>query len=271
MKTITFLLTLILILNLNAQNHKQEWNFYFCQVDGKEASIYLDLGLINVAPVPEMDHLFWVSIKMNNPRTDGMSSREESSKLWEIEDFIVEQLVSNHQVIYVGRLTSNNCRDLFFYLGKDKLVEKTLSTSFLKFPEYKFDHGINENDNWDLYLDFLFPDPETYQSIMNRRVLDYMEEQGDQLTQERQVDHWIYFKTESGRDEFEKEVVKRNFKITSRSFVEDTQDLKYQLVISRIDKISLNEIDAYTIELWKLAIKYNGDYDGWEAPLIVDK
>jgi uncharacterized protein (TIGR01619 family) len=267
----TILLTILIAINLKAQNHKEEWDFYMLNVDDKIASIYLDLGLKSVAPISGKGNIFWVSINMNNPREDGLSSQEESGKLWEIEDLIVEKINSNHDVVYVGRLTNNNHRDIYFYFGEDKLIDKTLSDCMVKFPNYEYDFGIKENDKWESYFNFLYPSSISYQSIMNRRVLDYMEEQGDKLEKERQVDHWIYFKSEKERSQYEIEVQKKGFKITSKNSDSENGEIKYQLVISREDKVSRNEIDSFTIELWEMANKLNGDYDGWEAPLIIEK
>ncbi len=255
---------------MKAQSHKEEWDFYMLNVDDKIASIYLDLGLKDVVPISGKENIFWISIKMNNPREDGLSSQEESKQLWEIEDLIVERIKSNHNVIYVGRLTNNNHRDIYFYFGEDKLIDKTLSGCMVRFPNYEYDFGIKENDKWESYFNFLYPSPMSYQSIMNRRVLDYMEEQGDKLEKERQVDHWIYFKSENERNQYEIEVQKIGFKVTGKNSYSENGEFKYQLVISREDKVSRNEIDNFTIDLWKLANKLNGDYDGWEAPLIIE-
>ena len=268
---IAVLITILTTLNLSAQNHQKEWDFYMLNVDDKIASIYLDLGLKNIAPISGKENIFWISIKMNNPRENGLSSQNESSKLWEIEDSIEEQINSKHDVIYAGRLTNNNHRDIYFYFGDDKLIDKTLSDCMVRFPNYEYDFGIKENDKWESYLNFLYPSPMAYQSIMNRRVLESLKESGDTLEKERQVEHWIYFKTEKERSQYEIEVQKRDFKITDKDVDNENNEFKYKLVISREDKVTWNEINKCTIELWELANNLNGDYDGWETSVIIEK
>ena len=270
MKTVSFLLIFLIAINLKAQNHKEEWDFYMLNVDDKIGSIYLDMGLKSIAPISGKDNIFWVSIKMNNPREDGMSSNEESTKLWEIEEVIVEQISADFDVIYVGRLTNDNHRDFYFYFGDDQFIDKSLSRAMVRFPDYEYDFGVKENDKWESYFNFLYPSPRSYQSIMNRRVLDHMEERGDQLEDARPVDHWIYFKTAGDRKEFETEVKKLGFKIKDTSLGKEETAYRYKLVVSREDKISSNEIDTYTVQLWELANDLNGDYDGWETQLIIE-
>ena len=252
---------------LNAQDHKEEWGFYFCWVDNRPGSIYLDLGLKEIAPIKGKGNIFWVSIPMNDLREDGMSSQEESSKLWEIEDLLVKGMTDNHDVIFAGRLTNNGTRDFYFYFGEEILIDRTVSEVMIKFPNYEYNFGIKENDNWESYFNFLYPAPRDYQSIMNRRVLEQLEKNGDALTEARLVDHWIYFNSEIDRERFGVEVLMRNFQIKDESIGENVE-YQYKLVISREDKVGWNEIDEYTIGLWELANEFNGDYGGWGSPVI---
>jgi uncharacterized protein (TIGR01619 family) len=271
MKTKLLLITIIAAIKMNAQNHTEEWDFYFCRVDDKPASIYLDLGLKEVAPVKDKGNIFWVSIQMNNPKEDGLSSSEESDFLWEIEDQLIASINLKHAAVYAGRLTHNGARDYYFYFGDEVLMDKTVSDVMVNFPAYEYDFGIKENDNWDSYFNFLYPSPRDYQSIMNRRVLTQLEKNGDKLTESREVDHWIFFKSDADRKMFEDEVLKRNFRIKVKDFSKEYGENPYKLVITRGDKVGWKDIDKYTIELWELANQFHGDYDGWECPIIIEK
>lgn len=57
-------------------SHEEDWDFYFSNVNDIIGSFYLDLGLSKIAPVKDKQHLVWISIKMNNPSEDGLSSNE---------------------------------------------------------------------------------------------------------------------------------------------------------------------------------------------------
>src|SRR5207253_743859 len=92
-------------------SHEEDWDFYFSNVDDIVGSFYIDLGLSKIAPVADKPNLIWISLKMNNPREDGLSSSEEFDTLSSIEDRLQEFILKNHSAIYAGRLTSNNNRD----------------------------------------------------------------------------------------------------------------------------------------------------------------
>jgi len=246
-------------------SYKADWDFYFSNVDDVIGSFYVDLGLSKIAPVKGKSNLVWVSLKMNNPRGDGLSSAEEFQTLSAIEDRLQLIILKSHSAIYAGRLTSNNKRDFYFYLGDPTHYDETISEALTAFPSYTYDFGIKEDVAWSSYTEFLFPDPRQFQSIQNRRVVDNLERNGDTLTKERPVDHWIYFKTDSDRADFLKKIEPLKFDLVSSNEKASFGDFPYKLHISRIDNVDLDSVNDYVLGLWEFANECHGDYDGWET------
>lgn len=247
--------------------HQEEWEFYFSNVNDKLGSIFVDLGLRKVAPLTDKPNVVWVSIKMNNPGEDGLSSQEESAILGEIEDTLVDKVTSRHNSIYVGRLTSAGNRDLYFYFGDTTLYDKTISEIMVAYPKYQFDYGAKEDNEWGGYFDFLYPLPQQIQSIQNRRVIDQLEKGGDNFTKSREVFHWIYFKTDSDREKFLEKIKNDNFTIVDKGCDKSWGEFSYSLQIKRVDKVDQSSVDDYVIYLWKLADEIGGNYDGWETSI----
>lgn len=246
-------------------SHEEDWDFYFSNVDDILGSLYVDLGLAKVAPLADKPNLVWISVNMNNPREDGLSSNEEFDTLSAIEDRLQEFINSKHYSIYAGRLTTDGRRDFYFYMGDTTLYDKTISESMVAFPNYTFDYGIKEDNQWEQYLNFLYPNPRQFQSIQNRRVVDNLEENGDPLIKERQVDHWIYFNTKEDRERFLTKIKDEGFKIINQDFDSESSDRPYSLHIARVDKVDIDSVNDYILNLWELAEACNGDYDGWET------
>jgi hypothetical protein len=71
------------------------WDFYFCRVDDKPASIFLDLDIEQQAPISDLAHISYVRLRMNAPRPDGFSSQEESETLNAIEDVLSAGLTAD--------------------------------------------------------------------------------------------------------------------------------------------------------------------------------
>ena len=166
--------------------HSEEWEFYFKNLDNKVASIYVDLGFHKIAPIKDQPNVVWVSIKMNNPSEDGLSSNKESNQLFKIEDALVDKLKARFNSIYVGRVTSTGIRKLYFYFGDTLNYNKVISEAISIFPKYHFDFGSKEDKEWSNYLDSLYPNPRQFQRITNRRVVEQLEKGGDKLIKARE-------------------------------------------------------------------------------------
>ena len=252
------------------EDYKSEWDFYVSNVDNKLSSLFVDLGLYKVAPIENKSNFIWVSVKMNLASQDGLSSSRESEILSKIEDNLVRNINSKFYSTYVGSLTSNGYRDFYFYVGDTTFYEKVLSEFSRTYPDYEIAYGLKTDENWSGYFNFLYPTPQQFQSIQNRRVIDYLERNGDKLTKMREVDHWIYFKTKRDRDLFLKKIMFDGFTVVTQDHDKKSGGLPYKLHIKRIDKVDWNSVDAYVIYLWKLANEYDGVYDGWETSIETD-
>jgi uncharacterized protein (TIGR01619 family) len=248
-------------------NHVEDWDFYMSNVDGVIGSIYIDLGLIKIAPIADKINLVWVSIGMQNPREDGLSSNDESEQLYTIEDSIVDNITKKHNAIFVGRLTSDGKRQFYFYFDGLGDYEKTITKSMSKYPSYQFDYGSKEDKEWDGYLNFLYPLPNQYQMIMNGRVIRNLEQEGDILSKERMVDHFVYFDIEKDMQNYIEEIKKQNFEVIENHRDEEN---KYVLHIGRIDKVDFQSVNEYVLYLWELANEHNGQYDGWGCTIRKD-
>jgi len=249
-------------------DYQPDWAFYFSNVDDNLSSIATDLNLINIAPVNGQDNVVYISIKMPNPREDGLSSNEDSDDLWKIEDEIIKAFESNNlNYTFAGRLTSNGFRDLYFFGENPNSMEKQVFSSMTAFPKFEFDFGHKPDKEWSGYFDFLYPLPRQMQVVQNRRVLEQLEKGGDDLTKPREVFHWIYFKTQNELNQFENFTDILGFETKNKGETESSSGYKFVISVSRVDKVGYDEIDNYTLELWEKAQELNGDYDGWETSI----
>ena len=244
------------------KKYPEEWNFYMTNVENKQASIYINLGLHKHIPIIEKPNLSWIAIKLNNPNNNGLTTDEESKILFEIEDEILEK-INNTNSIYIGRLTSDGFRDFYFYSNDVKEFHNDAQKIANKYINYEFSIDSKGDKNWSGYLD-IYPNEMDFQSISNRDVLENLEKNGDNLSKTREVFHWIYFKNENDRKKYIDIVKKENFEVVNENY-HKKEKLPFSVQIKRIDKVGYGDIDEYTLYLWKLAKENNGDYDGWET------
>jgi len=246
-----------------------DWDFYFCRVDNRPASIFVDLGAAKDAPLGAYPVMSYVSLTMQNPRQDGLSSSEEFEALKSIEDHLDGELTSGRSAVYVGRNTSNGCRDFYFYCTDQLDWVTRVAESMRPFPGYTYKSSSRPDPEWRTYFDFLFPGDREMQSIQNRRVCESLQRQGDPLTQAREIDHWAYFPNRDARARFVKAATALGHMLRQEHDPQDDDD-QFGAQVYRTDIPSLDGIDAVTWPLFNAAKEAGGEYDGWETVVMTE-
>jgi uncharacterized protein (TIGR01619 family) len=252
------------------ENQQEDWAVYFCTVDEDEiGSVLVDLSFANVAPIESKSQLITITTFMNSPTEDGFSSNEENDLLNQIEDYFINLIVEEFDAVYVGRLKHGGKILSYFYSGKTEKVQNTIDKVEQKFPKYRFEQSSKEEKDWRAYFEVLYPSPFEMQVIQNGRVIENLEEHGDKLEKERQVDHWIYFKSETDRENFIDSIKENGFEIVEKE-TSSIGDSPFSLQLARVDKADYESVNEYVMYLWQEAQKFNGDYDGWETFVVKD-
>jgi regulator of RNase E activity RraB len=244
----------------------RDWDFYFCRVDDKPASVFVDLGVVQEV-VAKFPHMAYMRVYLRIPRPDGLSSREEFESLTAIEGALESPLTSSKTTVYIGRNTSDGCRDFYCYTNKPQDWGRFVDSLMRSFPGYEFDYDTREDPEWKTYFGFLYPSEEDRERIQNRRTCESLEKNGDTLDRAREIDHWIYFCDENLASCFFQKASELGFRERTRSKQEGEEE-KYIVQIFRIDTPSFDNIDSVTLPLFRLAKEYGGSYDGWETQVV---
>ena len=248
----------------------EHWAAYFCNVNNKLASIFLDLDLHNTVPDAGRSWLLWVWVYFKQPRPDGLSSSEEFATLCAIEDKLNAAIRQGCEATLAGRITTQGRREFYYYGPNPDAFQSTVAKSMGSFDAYEFDQGTQHDPQWNQYLNVLYPSPDDLQRILNQEVLNVMEKEGDQPEAQREVLHWSYFPTESNRSDFKNAVQVRGYIIDSESHHPDG-DNPYGICYGKIQQSTAKAIDESVLDLAKLSERFQGEYDGWEAQVMADE
>jgi uncharacterized protein (TIGR01619 family) len=243
------------------------WKPYLCEVNNKVASIFVNLGLRNSAPVMSKPWLLWMWVHFQTPRADGLSDGKEAPTLYKIEDALNLCVSRICRAIPCGRITTEGRREFYFYGETKDGFRKAVGDAMTGFEGYKFDLGEQKDLLWEQYLNVLYPSPEDLERIANMDLLDVLAEQGDIHTVAREVHHWMYFRSESSRSSFRDAVTGAGFRIVSESIVEGNLP-PFCIVVARVQAIEQKLIDETVLELLRLVQRFEGEYAGWETQVV---
>lgn len=248
--------------------YEQDWDVYFCYLKDAPAFISVDLGYFDVAPFPDKPYLIEVAAGLLTTTADGFPENEEWEKLEEIEDTLVSSFEEKLDAAFVGKTLHNGSRGLYFYSGDTLLVEQMIDELRQHFPDYTFEHQIQEDPTWEVYFEYLYPDEESLLRIQNNKMLRLLEEQGDQPFVPRQISYTLYFRTKSDRAAVVKEVTKNDFVVEEESESAEDPETPYRLVLNRESRADEETIYLVTEMLQQLALQHDGEFDGWETQVV---
>jgi uncharacterized protein (TIGR01619 family) len=244
----------------------ENWKPYLCNVNGKIASIFVNLGLWGSAPIASKPLLLWTWIYFKTPRPDGLSDNKEAPTLYKIEDALNSCVSRACRAMPCGRITTEGRREFYFYGETKDGFPHAVEAALKSFDGYKWDLGDREDPRWDQYFDVLYPSPEDLQRIANMDLLEVLVEKGDVLSVPREVRHWLYFRSESSRTLFRDAAAALGYRIASESSAKG--DLPFGIEVTRTQAIEQSSIDTTVIELLDLSQRFDGEYDGWETPVV---
>lgn len=240
------------------------WNFYSLLVDEEPASIFLDMGIAQTAPVAAYGHRACLRLVMREPREDGLSSAIEFDALVGLEDAVTSQIVADCPSLYVGRNTSGGHRDFYFYVSDPRLFEHAARRAMLRFPHYEFELHIKLDPEWDAYFNFLYPSPAQRQQMADTALIDQLGKHGDRSDQPRQIDHFALFPDETTRTAFATVIAAKGYIIDGSQ--PKSGDAKAGLEFSHVG--APNDMYDKSRELQALAAENGGEYDGWACAVV---
>ena len=196
-----------------------------------------------------------------------MVKKEEETELWKIEDALMLAFYQNQlNFFFAGQITTKSRRTFYFYTDNTASMEQHISEIMKQYPTYVYELERKKDASQQVYFDVLYPPEKQMQQIKNKKVLNVLTENGDDLGKERAVSHWIYFREMKNLEHFEIFCQSLGFEtLVKEKEVTEDENYAYKLIISRTDKVSFDMINDYTLQLWEKANQLNGIYDGWET------
>lgn len=250
-----------------------KWDFYQCRLNGKPASIYLDMGLKKSAPRPKLHALLVVRVFLRYPDPgNGMSTDAEYEVLVAIEDQLAQALKEDVGAVYVGRITTDGRREFFFYSPGAGDFGSIARAALSAFPGYRIEAWGQADPGWKQYLAVLYPRGQSLRWITDKALIEALAARGDQGDVARPIRHVSYFPSASERAGFTGAIENAGFTVsglpeTGRAADPRPYGVAYQLSQSA----SLAVVSATTGLLTQLSEKNGGTYDGWECEVVGGK
>lgn len=241
------------------------WVFYPCSMGDEMAVIYVNMSAadsIETAPIG----LAILCLTFKSPRPNGSPSQEEFEPINAVEDRIIADSKAKGDW-YVGCVTVGGDRFFYVYTAREESSWNAFIKELSADSGYEIELTYRDDPEYNGYYEDLYPTEDDWQVIKDLRVIEVLSNQGDDLTQPRKVDHWVYFEDKASSADFVAWA-------ESDRFTEDTKeshatdDGRYCVRLFHQGSMEIDDISSHTIALRQKAAEYGGDYDGWETDVL---
>ena len=265
-----FLVIALLMLSCEHSEDDGNWDVYLADYEGYPGSITYNVDLVESEATKTLRFIVITGVTYSKCTEDGFPEDDAFEELYAISDAIgttISKLTSSE---LAGTFTYQCERADYIYVsdtsGIRVALEELYAEDFTGYPPYI---NIMEDEYWEAYYDFLYPNVETQESRSNEAVLKQLRTAGDNLETERVIDHWFYFADTVYRNAFEVFAISEGFKIVEKDTDPDGEE-PHMLHVSRIDFVMPTAINILNMELKNQAETLHGTYDGWETVVVTN-
>ncbi len=247
---------------------EDRWETYPCTLGDHPSFITFNLGFAPRSAEPQHPHLAGFRLQLKSPDERGLPQDDELAALNQLEDLLCERIPPD-QGIQVGRVTGAGRRDLAFYVSLSEDECFALMDDITAHTGYGLALMHREDLQRDHYWQLLYPTPADWQRIHNRRVEAQLRDQGDPLTEARDIDHCALFPSAEARQAFAMQL-RDGLLVVGQHEVQDREADRFVIELRHHGLPDQSSMRDLTQELVSLAQEQGGRYDGWGCPVLAD-
>lgn len=259
---------LLLFASVVLRGQEGNWVDYVVSKEKGIMTVSTDLSFDKNRPL-NLKNLLIVGTHFRECMNNGFPKVEGLEKLYRFSDDALAVIDSISKNKLVGIITYQ-CMGFDVYYVKDTVgVRDELTRVFeTRHPQERSYIRIQNDRKWQYYNGQLLPNNLDLNQLMDHKLLFDMALQGDDLSGDRSIHHWIYFDREKKRTQLANKLKSLNFSLDSLNNVRD-RSYPFELQVSRKDSAGPENISQLTTMLRILSLTYGGIYDGWSMDLQI--
>ena len=243
-----------------------QWAYFPCAMGEHQAFVFVDVGISESINTDAPNGLVTVRLAYRFPDANGLPTQDEFDPVKRIEDHL-ESFVKEAGDWYVGRVTVGGARVFFIYSSRDSDTWEEFLRGVADASGYELAVAFGADEEHRGYWDDLYPTADDWRVIRDLRLIEQFESTGDDGSQSRTIDHWVYVPDAEAASTFVAWAKSEGFTHHLESDAKGDDD-QYGVRLTHDGTLALFDITHRTIALSRKASELGGEYDGWEAPVM---
>ncbi len=243
------------------------WEIFHTEIDGHLAFIQFDDGLAQQIDQYELPNLAKFQVEFASPAPEGMVPHNEIDLLATLEEEIASWCEDTGSA-YAGRVTGDNCQTYFCYTSQTRLEAEMMAEHLNMYTGYEIGLSFDADPQKAAYWQGLYPTEEERRSILDMKVIETLQGQGDRLEAQREIEHFASFETRQQADMFV--TWARNERFVIEQVASPDEDLpSFLVVFTHKGRPVLDEMTPHTTAVTEAAARLGGRYEGWTCEVCV--
>jgi hypothetical protein len=255
--------------NVSVIYSQSDWVSFLIEREKGLMSVHVDLGLNYLKP--NYKNLLIVGNRFDGCMSNGFPTDQGLNQLYVFSDSL-SQVVNRTTKNKLAGILTYQCYGFDVFYVKDTTglrneINRMITDNFEDTKSYimmKYDR------KWVYYYENIFPLNAPNDFFTDHEYLTEMVAQGDDLTEERMVTHWLKFRKEKKMIKFVNEAKVLKFNIDSLYAGKD-KVYPFEVELSRKDNVDPKSLKSLTNFFKSLSSAQGGVYDGWGADVIIEK
>jgi len=234
---------------------------YFTRIeDGSTVNIEIDLNAF--AYSSNNPWLFSVFIKFD-AATDKEMGFEE---FLETKEALIITLEHEEKTKYVGSRIVDGWSELYFYSKDSKDLESVVS-KILKSSNYLYESSVVRDTKWDFHHKNLTPSELELCHIESEKIIFMLEEEEDDLSVVRPVEHYISFEMPTQKNRFINTLELEGFTLKDEI---SSEEFEHGIALVKEHNVQSETVREEVTKLFEVIKKSQGFYEGWSTVLACE-
>lgn len=246
---------------------EQNWVPHLLETDEGPAACVIDVAHAEETADGSRTVCTEVRIPFKDAGQHGLGDDAEREAMGTFEDALDEALGGDGAVL-VASVRASGVLTLLYYSDEDgaALIERVAPKIC---RGYQIEVESEEDPRWSRYA-VLLPDERAVQMAADAGLIEYLESQGDVISKVRPVDHVVFLPSEEAANEVASAAERSGFTVSDRESPEEADDDTpvYMVQLTKTHAVDLDTVTAIRDELTELVEPLNGEYDGWQTPVV---
>jgi len=192
------------------------------------------------------------------------TTNERYEEFLETKESLIIALGHIDRAVFVGSRLYNSWAEFYFYAMDSKKLD-AITSGILTPSSYVYESNVVRDTKWNFYEKELYPSELEFCHIESDKIIFMLEEEDDDLSIKRDVEHYLSFDTPSQKDRF-----LGNLNIEGVKFKDEISSDEFDngIALLKVHAPTQKEVSEVVNELYAKVKEYGGYYEGWSTTLV---